>query len=1566
MDTTGLTINGSLVSEGTPTALNRVTPIMAAQESSTCLEYQFLLIGGSGSWQNLYFRFTDLPNPGGGQAAQLWEQDPSGSFAAGPITLRDSQMRAGRIFANLGNYYSTSSQTINLSNNWFERPVIYFWRCPVKVSGDYVPANLVVNAYNNLFHWGFMTNIFNMASFEKGPPTNQCPLPWAMYDNLFLFQTNQFGETGSDSLGGNVWPTLIANGYNGYFLRTNWRASLGSDITNLTVNDFQTGTLGNYYYPTSGTNLARLLNVGSTSAANLGLYHYTVTTNNVIEGSNTVSIGYHYIATDTYGNLLNATGDGVADYIKDANGDGVFDSGDLADWQNPFNIYDQGTFAGSFFPNRLRLGYWKFNSANLTNQAGQTPSATNGLSLSNSWDGSAVSLNSTSSRLIYNVSTNGQTLFNPCNGTIRFWFQPNWSNGSPNAPDYQYSQMLFYAYANGPSHANVWYLDFQVDGPVYLMQFVTQSNQYVQQWSFPTGGMNGAPITFQSNLWYQFVLSYSPTNVALYTNGALLASACASPILQTTIPFTNGPDFSNGPGVCYYPPPAGLTNGFSLGNNPNDPSGNSVPLGQMDELETFNYPLTPEAVAAGFPSFAGNLGNVNDTNYLGVSDMLQTNVYGFTNLAATNMIPVRLGYWRFDSPLLYAEQGQIPLSQSGVTFSNDWSGTAVNIGSASTSHLTYRDVYTNGWASINCRQGSVRFWFKPGWSSGSGPSGAPFLFLGNTSTPTKWSLEADSSGNAISFITQTNGHSAVTYFSASCQLTPTNWTQIVLDYGPNGAYLYLNGVLAGSNTTAVVTNWPGPADRALGLVIGNNTSYNSPINGQFDELETFNYQLSAGSILSNFQTVTAVDSDLDGVPDVLEDIQLLTNRPYLGAPVTVAGTIKAEQFDMGGTNIAYHTNVANNVPNAYRNTGMVITNCDDNLGTGTNFGYCLDQTHAGDWAKYTINVLAPGNYTVEARVAGIGTNGTFQFVITNLGGLGVTSSVMTNLTTAWTNVSCVVPITNAGTNVLTLCCLVNGTNGGVSTGGVGRFNYFSVYPWWQAGVNTNGLTNFPVSSSNLDLGSDYWSASNNAFWIQAAINELDPVIGGIVTIPAGTYYVAQYLLGPPNEASDALHQSAAIIGGNNVEIAGAGMNNTILVGHNRATTIFAVGEPSVVACTNFTLRDMTLQAQPHLVAIATNGYTNYYEEGWLKNNQTLGYLCVLEGNNSRYNPHNPTDILNNNITISNCLFLHSTTTLNVYQVSNCVIQNCNFVIWDNVNTNANATNNNPPTQLTSLAYPGGTSVGIFGTYSYNINIVSNVYNGNTMLTNSSNSNTNNFTRIAPDGLVWLQSGGNCFVTRNTINNYQLEGIQFNAGPNAAAGNTFNTLVSDYSACAVKAFGCTQIGLTDTSADYSTTFIGNWVYGGRHGELGSSGSPQTQFAINFSGNYVSLFPPFNENGDGLGAAVTLDVCQTANVCGNTLAAGGYGLLYQQNCTNALVLMNNFAGASYGGIGYQDGGDFLLNAAVLRNFLAEGVSFHVQLPYPNNFGWFLNGNTYSNGTTNVPAFLDPMASSVHTSN
>ncbi len=87
----------------------------------------------------------------------------------------------------------------------------------------------------------------------------------------------------------------------------------------------------------------------------------------------------------------------------------------------------------------------------------------------------------------------------------------------------------------------------------------------------------------------------------------------------------------------------------------------------------------------------------------------------------------------------------------------------------------------------------------------------------------------------------------------------TNWSQIVLTYGTYGCSLYINGQLVKSGSA--VTYWPSLTNQNLPLVIGNNAAYTTPINGQFEEMETFNYQLTASDILSNFQVVASVDSD---------------------------------------------------------------------------------------------------------------------------------------------------------------------------------------------------------------------------------------------------------------------------------------------------------------------------------------------------------------------------------------------------------------------------------------------------------------------------------------------------------------------------------------------------------------------------------------------------------------------------------------------------------------------------------------------------------------------------------
>jgi len=372
----------------------------------------------------------------------------------------------------------------------------------------------------------------------------------------------------------------------------------------------------------------------------------------------------------------------------------------------------------------------------------------------------------------------------------------------------------------------------------------------------------------------------------------------------------------------------------------------------------------------------------------------------------------------------------------------------------------------------------VRFWFKPAWSSGTGPDPGSFLYLGNSSKG--FDFGVSSGGNNLRLQTATNS-SSYTNFTTSYTFASGKWYQIVLNYSPTVTAVYVNGATCKTlgrtssrspklsktpeksgtpgtrpsdfegfckrlNGVGILTNgsgidrWPNSTDRTNGLVIGNNLSGNQSVKGHLDELETFNYQLSSNEIARSFNIVTNVDSDLNGVADIIEDLALSTNQPFIGTPFVVTGVMEAEQFDKGGAGTAY-SNTSANAACDYRATGMFITNCTDKGG-----GYCLDQMRSNEWVKYTIDVRVAQNYWIEPRVAGIGTNGVFKIEFSTNGVLYTNTGNLTIGTTNWTNQAVKNIGLAAGTNVMRLLMLTNGLVNGASTNAVGRFNYI----WFPA------------------------------------------------------------------------------------------------------------------------------------------------------------------------------------------------------------------------------------------------------------------------------------------------------------------------------------------------------------------------------------------------------------------------------------------------------------------------------------------------------------------------------------
>jgi hypothetical protein len=90
-----------------------------------------------------------------------------------------------------------------------------------------------------------------------------------------------------------------------------------NDVRGVSFN-WQSGPLGNFYLPANSP----LIDAGSCTADQVGLYHFTTRTSQLKETTSIVDIGYHYVACNAAGQPIDTDGDGLPDYLEDWNGNG--------------------------------------------------------------------------------------------------------------------------------------------------------------------------------------------------------------------------------------------------------------------------------------------------------------------------------------------------------------------------------------------------------------------------------------------------------------------------------------------------------------------------------------------------------------------------------------------------------------------------------------------------------------------------------------------------------------------------------------------------------------------------------------------------------------------------------------------------------------------------------------------------------------------------------------------------------------------------------------------------------------------------------------------------------------------------------------------------------------------------------------------------------------------------------------------------------------------------------------------------------------------------------------------
>jgi hypothetical protein len=144
------------------------------------------------------------------------------------------------------------------------------------------------------------------------------------------------------------------------FTNTAGRFPIGGVHDVIVTNGFhwQSSWLGNYYLPTNSP----VIDKGGTTADQLGLYHFTTQTNQVPEADSVVDIGYHYVATDASGNPLDSNGDGMPDYLEDANGNGLADNGETP-WISTIGYFFTDNDAVEPFPGESGEFYYMLDSS---------------------------------------------------------------------------------------------------------------------------------------------------------------------------------------------------------------------------------------------------------------------------------------------------------------------------------------------------------------------------------------------------------------------------------------------------------------------------------------------------------------------------------------------------------------------------------------------------------------------------------------------------------------------------------------------------------------------------------------------------------------------------------------------------------------------------------------------------------------------------------------------------------------------------------------------------------------------------------------------------------------------------------------------------------------------------------------------------------------------------------------------------------------------------------------------------------------------------------------------------
>ena len=172
-------------------------------------------------------------------------------------------------------------------------------------------------------------------------------------------------------------------------------------------------------------------------------------------------------------------------------------------------------------------------------------------------------------------------------------------------------------------------------------------------------------------------------------------------------------------------------------------------------------------------------------------------------------------------------------------WTESWSGWALNRQGDVVQPWIVPMVVSNSFR-IDAGRGAIRFWYRPDYSSESGPGDvatlATLVSAKDNNEATWWSLVVTPDGKEIHLLCQTSG-GAESCMSAEIDWAAGDWHLVTMGYTPTNCVLFLDDQKAAVG--AGLPTVPKEAFPFTGLVLGSMLSGADSASGQIEELSTF-------------------------------------------------------------------------------------------------------------------------------------------------------------------------------------------------------------------------------------------------------------------------------------------------------------------------------------------------------------------------------------------------------------------------------------------------------------------------------------------------------------------------------------------------------------------------------------------------------------------------------------------------------------------------------------------------------------------------------------------------------